>query len=107
MGDIGIGLIGSRFIADIHAESIRRTHGARLVAVASPTPGNARSLADKHGAPHAYTDYRELLKRDDIQGVVLCLPNYLHCQATVDAAAAGKHILCEKPMCMNLREADT
>ena len=75
--------------------------------MASPTPGKSQTLADKHGIPHAYTDYREVLKRDDVHGVVLCLPNYLHCQAAVDAAAAGKHILCEKPMCMNLREADT
>ncbi|NUM55589.1 MAG: Gfo/Idh/MocA family oxidoreductase [Candidatus Hydrogenedentes bacterium] len=107
MGDIGIGLIGSQFIADIHAESFKHARGARCVAVASPTPGNARRFADKHCIAHAFTDYRELLKRDDIDGVVLCLPNYLHCEATVLAAEAGKHVLCEKPMCMNLREADT
>jgi len=107
VNDVGIGIIGSKFIAQVHAESFRHIHGANLVAVASPTPGSARTFADKHGVPHAYTDYREMLTRDDIHGVVLCLPNYLHCQATIDAAAAGKHILCEKPMCMNLREADT
>ncbi len=107
MSDIGIGLIGSQFIADIHAESFKHIRGARLIAVASPTKANAQRLADKHGIAHLYTEYREMLQRDDIQGVVLCLPNYLHCQATVNAANAGKHILCEKPMCMNLREADT
>lgn len=107
MPDIGIGLIGSQFIADIHAESFKQIRGARLLAVASPTKGNAQQLADKHGIPDVYTDYREMLQREDIHGVVLCLPNYLHCQVTVDAAKAGKHILCEKPMCMNLREADT
>lgn len=107
MDEIGIGLIGSGFIADIHAESFKHLRGGRLVGVASPTPGKALMLAEKHGIPHAYTDYRQLLNRDDIHGVVLCLPNYLHGQATVDAAAAGKHVLCEKPMCMNLREADT
>ncbi|MCC6797974.1 MAG: Gfo/Idh/MocA family oxidoreductase [Candidatus Hydrogenedentes bacterium] len=107
MSDIGIGLVGSQFIADIHAESFKHIRGARLVAVASPTKSNAQQLADKHGIPHVYTDYREMLQREDIHGVVLCLPNYLHCQVTIDAAKAGKHILCEKPMCMNLREADT
>lgn len=107
MADVGIGLIGSQFIADIHADSFKHIRGAQLLAVASPTPGNAQLLADKHNIAHVYTDYREMLQRDDIHGVVLCLPNYLHCQATVDAAAVGKHILCEKPMCMNLREADT
>lgn len=107
MPDIGIGLIGSQFIADIHAESFKHIRGAQLVAVASPTKSNAQQLADKHGIPNVYTDYHEMLQRDDIHGVVLCLPNYLHCRATVEAAAAGIHILCEKPMCMNLREADT
>ncbi|MBI2422534.1 MAG: Gfo/Idh/MocA family oxidoreductase [Candidatus Hydrogenedentes bacterium] len=106
MQSIGIGLIGSGFIAEVHAESFRHVRGARLLAVASPTPGKAQALADKYALPHAYTDYREVLQRDDIHGVVLCLPNYLHCQAALDAAAAGKHILCEKPMCMNRREAD-
>lgn len=105
-GDIGIGLIGSGFIADIHAESFKNIRDARLVAVASPTRAHAQALADKHHVPHVYTDYRAMLEHDDIHGVVLCLPNYLHCQVTLDAAAAGKHVLCEKPMCMNRREAD-
>jgi predicted dehydrogenase len=48
-----------------------------------------------------------MLEMDELDVVVLGLPNDLHCQATVDAAAAGKHVICEKPLCMNLREADT
>lgn len=107
MPDVGIGIIGSSFIADIHAESIKHVRGAKLVGVASPTPGHADALARKQGIPHAFTDYCELLARDDVHGVVLGLPNHLHCEAALAAADAGKHVLCEKPMCMNLREADT
>ena len=47
-----------------------------------------------------------MLEMDEIDMVVLGLPNHLHAQATVDAARAGKHVLCEKPLCMNLKEAD-
>lgn len=106
MAEIGVGIIGSRFIAEIHAEAFKRVRDARIAAVASPTPGNADSFAKRHGVPHAYTDYRRLLDRDDVHVVSLCLPNHLHCLAALDAAAAGKHVICEKPMCMNLREAD-
>jgi predicted dehydrogenase len=106
VAEIGVGIIGSRFIAEIHAEALKRVRDARIAAVASPTPGNAESFARKHGVSHAYTDYRRLLERNDVHVVSLCLPNYLHCQAALDAAAAGKHVICEKPMCMNLREAD-
>jgi len=77
-----------------------------LAAVASPTREHVDSFAATHGIPHAFTDYRQMLERDDLQMVVLGLPNDLHCQAAVDCAAAGKHVVCEKPFAMNLAEAD-
>lgn len=106
MDRVGVGIIGSGFIAEIHAESLRRVPNAQLVGVASPTGNRAAEFAAKHGAPHSYTDYRALLERPEIQVVSLCLPNDLHCQATLDAAAARKHVLCEKPLCVTLAEAD-
>lgn len=107
MNPVGVGLIGSQFIAELHAEAFKRVSDARIVAVASPTPAHASTFAQRHGIPQWFTDYRELLKLPEIQVVSLCLPNRLHCQATVDAARAGKHVICEKPLCMNLQEADT
>jgi myo-inositol 2-dehydrogenase/D-chiro-inositol 1-dehydrogenase len=106
MQSIGVGLIGSQFIADIHADAFKRVCDAQVVAVASPTEAHVKAFAQKHHIPRWFTDYRELLKLNEVQAVSLCLPNYLHSQATKDAAAAGKHILCEKPLCMNLAEAD-
>ena len=79
--------------------------GGKVVAVASPTPAHAKTFAEKHHIAEWFTDYHELLRQGDIQ-IVSCLPNDLHCQAAVDAARAGKHIICEKPLCMNLQEAD-
>ncbi len=103
---VRVGLIGSGFISQIHAEALKRVAGAELCAVASPTPGNAQALAQKYAIPHAMTDYRRLLEMDEIDLVVIGVPNDLHCQITLDAAAVGKHIVIEKPLCLNLDEAD-
>ncbi len=103
---IKVGIIGSQFIAHIHAGSVKRCANAELVAIASPTPGNAAALARKHDIPQHFTDYRELLSMPELQMVIIGVPNHLHCAVTLDAAAAGKHIVIEKPFCMNLAEAD-
>jgi predicted dehydrogenase len=106
MDPIGVGIIGSQFIAELHAEAFQRVTGARVEAVASPTPAHAKTFAEKHHIPRWFTDYQELLRQDVVHIVSLCLPNDLHCQATVHAAQAGKHVICEKPLCMNLQEAE-
>src|SRR5262245_27851406 len=106
MNRIGVGIIGSQFIADLHAEAFKRVPNASVVAVASPNEAHVKAFAQKYDIQNWCTDYRELLARKDVQVVNLCLPNDLHCRATVDAAKAGKHVICEKPLCMNLAEAD-
>lgn len=106
-GKVKVGIIGSQFEADIHAESFRiLPNEAEVVAIASPTPGNAAKLGEKFGIPNVYLDYREMLKQSDIEMVTITAPNRLHCQMTVDIANAGKHVICEKPLCMTLEEAD-
>ncbi len=103
---VRVGIIGSQFISTIHVEALKPCADAEVLAVASPTKNNARNFAKKHGIAHHFTDYRKVLEMDEIDMVVLGIPNQLHCQATVDAASAGKHIVLEKPMCLNLAEAD-
>jgi predicted dehydrogenase len=103
---VRVGLIGSGFISAIHADALKRCQDAELIAVASPTAGKAQALAKQHGVPHHFTDYRKLLDLDAIDLVVLGIPNDLHCELVRQAAAAGKHIVLEKPMCLNLGEAD-
>jgi predicted dehydrogenase len=106
-GKVKVGIIGSQFEADIHAESFRiMPEEAEVVAVASPTPGNAAKMAKKYSIPNVYTDYREMLKQADIEMVTITAPNRLHAQMTIDIAKAGKHVVCEKPLCMTLEEAD-
>lgn len=103
---VSVGLIGSQFISSIHAESLLACPQARLAAVASPTPGNAAKFAARFGIPKAFTDYRALLADPEIQMIVVGAPNDLHCPIVLAAAAAGKHIVVEKPFCLNLDEAD-
>ena len=106
-GPVKVGMIGSQFEADIHAWSIQAVpEAAELVAVASPTPGHAAALAKKYNIPRAFTDYKDMLAEGDIEMVTIAAPNYLHAQITIDIANAGKHVVCEKPLCMTLEEAD-
>ena len=107
MDKVGYGIIGSGFIADLHAHALRVVPEANLVAVASPTPGQGASASPRNAAsPTPTRDYRELLARKDIQLVSLALPNDLHAEAAIAAARAGKHVVCEKPLCRTLAEAD-
>jgi myo-inositol 2-dehydrogenase/D-chiro-inositol 1-dehydrogenase len=103
---VRVGLIGSQFVSSIHAESLQRCAAAQLVAVASPTPGHAESFARRFHIPHYFTDYRDLLARPDVDLVVVGVPNHLHAPIALAAARAGKHIVMEKPLCLNLAEAD-
>jgi len=104
---VKVGIIGSQFQATCHAEALVHVPDeAEVVAIASPTPGHAQKLAKKFGIQRVFTDYREMLAEDDIEMVTITAPNYLHAQMTVDIANAGKHVVCEKPLCMTLEEAD-
>jgi predicted dehydrogenase len=103
---VRVGLIGSQFVSSLHAEALRACAAAELFAVASPTSGHAQAFAAKFGIPHVFTDYRRLLECEEVDLVVIGAPNDLHCPMTLQAAAAGKHVVCEKPLCLNLGEAD-
>jgi len=103
---VKIGIVGSQFEADIHAASIAQGQYGEVVAVASPTPGNAARLAAEYGIPKSFTDYREMLKDPEIQMITITAPNKLHCEIAVAAAEAGKHVVVEKPMAMTLAECD-
>jgi predicted dehydrogenase len=106
-GKVKVGIIGSQFEGEIHAASFQlMPEEAEVVAVCSPTPGHPEALAQRYAIPHVFHDYREMLKDPQIELVTIAAPNYLHCQMVLDIAAAGKHVVCEKPLCMTLEEAD-
>lgn len=103
---VGVGLIGSQFIASIHADSLKKNKDAELLAVMSPTAGNAARFADRHQIPRAFTRVDDLLALEEIDMVMIGVPNDLHCELCLKAAAAEKHIVMEKPFCLNMDEAD-
>jgi predicted dehydrogenase len=107
MSKVKIGIVGSRFQAACIATSVRMMPDeAEVVAVASPSPGHAEAFARRHGIPDFYVDYRDMLCDPAIELVSVTAPNDLHARITLDAARAGKHVVCEKPLCVTLEEAD-
>jgi myo-inositol 2-dehydrogenase / D-chiro-inositol 1-dehydrogenase len=106
MRTIGVGLIGSQFVSAIHYEALAHVPGAKVLAVASPTESHVRAFAERRSIPHWMTDYRRLLEMPEIELVAVGIPNDLHCEVVLAAAAAGKHVVLEKPMAINLDECD-
>lgn len=102
---VRVGIIGSQFISAIHARALRRCRRAEIVAVASPTEGHAESFARQFQIARHYRDYREML-RSGVDLVIVGAPNDLHCEMTLAAAEAGVHVIVEKPLCLNLTQAD-
>jgi predicted dehydrogenase len=103
---VRVGVIGSGFITTIHFEALRTVPGVNVVAVASPTPNHAERFSAERQIPRHFTDYRALLDLKNLDLVVLGLPNDLHCEVTCHAAEAGKHVVVEKPMALNVSECD-
>ena len=86
---MNFGIIGYGAIGRTHAQVIENLAGANLIAIATRTPEKARTAGEKHRCAF-YTDYREMLKRDDIDIVTICTPAVLHLPMALDAATAGK-----------------
>jgi len=78
---------------------------AEVVALCDVDKERLNAVADEYGIPLRYTDYRELLKLQDLAAVSVALPNYLHAPVSIAAMEAGKHVLCEKPLARNAQEA--
>jgi predicted dehydrogenase len=102
---IRIGLIGAGGIAGAHVAGYAlNPETVTFAAVADPVRANAEKRAGTTGAA-IYADYNDMLAEADIDAVDICLPHHLHKDAIVAAARAGKHILCEKPLCLTPEEA--
>ena len=93
-------MVGSQIAAHLHLNNISKLRGLKVdvVAVASQRMENATAFAKKFNIPDYYDDYRRLLERGDIDVVDLCISTDLHEEFSVQAAEAGKHIICEKPL---------
>ena len=100
MERINIGIVGSQFAAHLHLNSLSKLRGSKVevVAVVSRNRANAENFARKFNITDAYDDYRYILDRKDVDVVDLCIPTDLHEPFSIEAAEAGKHIICEKPL---------
>jgi predicted dehydrogenase len=102
IGVIGVGQIGKH-----HLKMYSQIEQAEVVAVADINEAEARRVAEQYHIPDVYTNYQDLLKRNDIVAVDVALHNNLHMPMTVAALRAGKHVYCEKPMAGSYRDAET
>jgi predicted dehydrogenase len=102
---IRMALVGTGFIARVHAASIRGLPNARLAAVVSSSGEKGAKFAEEFGA-RLYPSLEALFAAGEIDAVDICTPTCLHADMVVAAAAAGKHVLCEKPIALSLAEAD-
>lgn len=103
---LGWSVLGTAGIADrAIAPAITQLDGADLVAVLSRDRSRADEFARKHGAARAFTDYKELLADPDVDIVYVATPNGLHAEQVVAAAAAGKHVFCDKPLATSIEDA--
>lgn len=98
MSKVRIGIIGAGMIAGIHMEEYALMPDVELVAICDMFEPKATQAAEKYHIPNIYSDYHQLLVRDDIDAVDVCLHNALHAPVTIDALHAGKHVYCEKPI---------
>jgi len=105
MAPIRIAILGTARIARTVAPRIHAASGVELTGVASRDADRATAFAEEFGIPRSWASYQAAIDDPDIDGVYLPLPPSMHMEWTRKAAAAGKHVLCEKPLAMNAVEA--
>lgn len=110
MDKLPIAIVGTGGISHLHAAAIlNHADKAEAVALCDISEANLQARAAQlANNPRLFRDWKTMLKEygDHFEAVIICLPHHLHGQAILDCVAAGKHILCEKPLCINLEEAD-
>ncbi len=99
-----VGIIGAGSIATRHLNSYGNNPYAQVVAIADLNEALAKERADEFKIPCYYTDYKEILNDPEIDAVSVVTPTFTHCNITVEALKAGKHVLCEKPPALTVEE---
>ena len=99
-------LVGCGRIATLHVAGYRDREDAKLWGVYDKNPQAARRFAAEYGIPTVYASYEEVLADPTVAGVEILVPHHLHCELTVAACNAKKHVSVQKPMALNLAECD-
>ena len=104
-GTVKIGFIGTGFARKVQIPSFLKCEGAEIVSVASGHLENAEATAKEFNIPHFTDDWQDTVSREDVDLICITTPPDTHYEMTLRALELGKHILCEKPMAMNIAEA--
>ena len=98
-------IVGTGGMANVHAEKINSINGVSLTCACDIDSSRVEAFAAKHGIKHAYTDYDKMLKEGDFTAISVVTPDSTHASLSLQAIAAGKHVLCEKPLATNAEDA--
>lgn len=99
-----VGFIGAGGIAGAHARQYQSRPDVELVAAADVAPANLEKMREQFGVGGLYSDWKQMLDKEELDAVSICTPNYLHHEPTIDALNAGCHVLVEKPLAMNAQQ---
>ena len=106
MADLGIAILGAGAMGNTHAQAWKGYEGAKIIAIADLDEERLNKAMADHDIPEGSKEWADVIALEEVDAVSVCLPSYLHCDATVAAAEHGKHVLCEKPISMTLQQAD-
>lgn len=106
MKPIGVAIVGCGRISDLHALGYQGFEQARIVAVCDSNRQRAAAKARTWGTAKVYSEYSQVLADPEVDLVELLTPHHLHCEMTISACQAGKHVSVQKPMTLNSSEAD-
>ena len=104
-GKIRFGMVGTGFIADWVLAGARQDARFEAAAICSRNQATADAFAAKHGIPHTFTSLEEMARSPLVDAVYIASPNALHASQSILCMSCGKHVLCEKPLASNAREA--
>src|SRR3954447_15164115 len=104
IAEIGAAVIGTGFIGTVHVEALRRI-GVQVRGVLGSTPERGAARAHALGVPRAYDDLADLLRDPQAEVVHVTSPNDLHVPQTLEILAAGRHVVCEKPLAMTAADS--
>lgn len=103
---IKIGVVGGSF-SEVHIQGFRHCPDLEVTAVCRRQEEQAKKVAEKYQIGRYYTEFLKMIEAADLDAVSLAVPNHLHCAMTLQAVERGKHVICEKPLALTVRDAET
>ena len=105
MRQLNIGIIGCGKIAETHAQALMKCDDAALVWASDIDEQRVRQFAQNYNIPHYTTNHVEMLNSPEVDAVFVCTPSHLHKDIVISSAKAGKHVFCEKPIALSLKDS--